>query len=90
MKKIITFSIQIFIFLLMTGCVTVTSYSDNTCYRYIDYNGEEHYMDYHSNNCGASYGNMYCRIHDKRIQVLEYDVVACPVKEENDRQGERD
>lgn len=86
MKKLLLIVPVLF---LLTGCVTITI-PDDTCYRYIDYNGEEHYMNYHSNNCGASYGNMYCRIRDKRIQVLEYDVVECPVEEENDRQGERD
>ena len=78
MKKIIL----ILAVLLMTGCVTITTIPDNRCYRYVDYTGEEHYMDYHTNNCGFSYGLMYCRVNDKRIQVTEYEMVACPVEEE--------
>lgn len=79
MKKIIL----IFAVLLLSGCITVTSYPENTCFRYIDYKGEEHYMDYHKseNNCYAHNGMLRCYDDEKTIKVNEYEIVECPVEE---------
>lgn len=78
MKKIIL----IFAVLLMTGCVEVTTVPENRCYRYVDYKMEEYYIDYDDNFCGSSSGMMRCRDNKKTIQVVEFEIVACPVKEE--------
>lgn len=69
--------------LCLTGCVSVEITKDNTCYRYVDYKNEEHFMNYQGNDCYTSYGNMYCANNKKRVKVYEYEKVECPKKEDN-------
>ncbi len=78
MKKIL---LIISLILCLTGCVSATVPEDNSCYRYIDYKGEEHFTDYHSNYCSMSNGNYFCKDGEKRIKVLEFEIVECPKEE---------
>ena len=91
MKKILL----LFSIILLTGCVTITfdesasaepcqANYDNYCYRYIDYNGEEHYMKYTDGFCGERYGVIYCdyvKDEYKSVKVFEYERVECPIEE---------
>ena len=78
MKKILIVPVLF----LLTGCADVTTVPENTCYRYVDYKMEEHYMDYDDNFCGSSYGHKHCRDGKKHIDVYEYEFIVCPVEED--------
>ena len=78
MKKIKIVAVAIPILFCLTGCVTVEVPEDDTCFRYIDYKGEEHYMNYQTNNCFVSKGCMLCRDGETRKQVVEYEITKCP------------
>lgn len=78
MKKILL----LFSVLLLTGCVEVNTVPENSCWRYVDYKMEEHYMDYDDNYCGNSYGSRYCHDGKKYIDVHEYELIECPIEED--------
>lgn len=79
MKKILIVPV----ILLLTGCVSVSvEDTENTCYRYIDYKGDEHIVPYKENYCTTTRGGLfYCHDGDKYITAVEYEKIEC---EENE------
>lgn len=75
MKKILLLIVPT---IFLTGCVSVTVPEDNSCYRYIDYQYKEHYMDYQKNRCFISSGQMACVDGEITRKVVEFEIMECP------------
>lgn len=79
MKKLILLAIPV---LLLTGCVSVKIIDENSCYRYVDYKGEENYMNSDINTCYTNRGAMFCKENGRKFQVFEYELTKCPIEVE--------
>jgi hypothetical protein len=73
-------SVVTFLLILTLFLVSKTP-KDNSCYRYVDYTGNENYMDWHGNLCQTEGAELFCREDGKMFKVSEYERTECPKEE---------
>lgn len=63
----------------LTGCEVYISNKENICFKYIDYNNQEHFFKTkYINSCDYEYGSMHCYLNnDHYVQVIEYERINC-------------
>lgn len=68
--------------ILLTGCVSVEVVEENECYRFVDYQNEEHYITLEGGHCSQAYGNLTCSDGTHIYKVNEFEYVECPAEVE--------
>lgn len=66
--------------ILLTGCISIETIEENDCYRFIDYNNNEHYAKRSEDSCWFLDGGMFCSKDGTNYSVVEYEKIECPTE----------